>query len=214
MNSLLNRMAGRRLWLGWWPAIIAALLIGLVVESQTEAVYSFFQSPPQSPVLPTDTPPPPPPTNTPPPPPTNTPPPPPTNTPPPEATNTSEPAPTDTPAGAEPTNTVAELPTNTPLPPQPEATPTPTATPQPTIDNAAAGTAPTLTPPPPTVPPVEVLVGEEQAEASGVVVNEVELIDTVVEWFAYLWLCVGVAIILVVPFIFLFLQVRGKQLNR
>jgi cytoskeletal protein RodZ len=202
VNTLLNRTAGQKQRSGWWPVIIASLLIALVVESQTEAVFSFFQSPPQSPVLAT---------NTPLPPPTNTPPPAPTNTPQPQATNTPQPAPTDA-SAVEPTNTAPPVPTDTPMPPQPEATPTPTATAQPTVDSAAVEVAPTITLPPPVAPPVA--GAEEQGASSGVVVNEVELIDTVVEWFAYLWLCVGVAIILVVPFLFLFLQVRGKHLNR
>lgn len=146
-----------------FPFILAALAVTLLVNSQPRLVYSFFQSP-------VDTP---------------------------EATATS--LPTDTPAPAEPANAAAPtplpVPTNTPRPeaPPPELPPPPAP---------VEGAQTTETQPP--LPP----------EDSGVVINEVKLIDTIVQWFAWLWLCAGVGIILLVPIIFLFLQLRGSRLSR
>jgi len=59
----------------------------------------------------------------------------------------------------------------------------------------------------PVLPP---LPGEEPVS----IINPVELVDTVVQLFAWGWLCVGIGIILLVPIIFIFLQLRGSHLNR
>lgn len=43
------------------------------------------------------------------------------------------------------------------------------------------------------------------------VVDQAEFIDTVVVSFAYVWLCCGIVLILVIPLIFLFLHIRGRS---
>jgi len=86
----------------------------------------------------------------------------------------------------------------------PEATPTPGGNPAET---------PTPEAPAPAAPEGAPQVSSPEA-TSAMVVNEVKLIDTIVQWIAWLWLCVGVGVILLVPIFFLFLQLRGSRLNR
>jgi len=109
-------------------------------------------------------------------------------------------------------------PTATPLPTE-EAPPEPTATPLPTQPPATLElpTTQPLTPTipgevQPTMPPPTPLPSSAPAAVN--VVNEVKFIDTVVQWFAWLWLCLGVSVILVVLPIFPFLQIRGSHLKR
>jgi hypothetical protein len=67
-------------------------------------------------------------------------------------------------------------------------------------------------PPEPLQP--EEAVSAEAAPDNGVVVNWVELIDTATQMFAWVWLCFGVVVILLIPFAFIFMQIRGARLNR
>lgn len=55
---------------------------------------------------------------------------------------------------------------------------------------------------------------QSDLNASGIVLNEVALIDTLVSWFAWLWLCFGVCALASLFIIFPFLQMRGAQLRR
>lgn len=64
------------------------------------------------------------------------------------------------------------------------------------------GQNPELQPPPETDPD------------AGVVINEVKLIDTIFQWFAWGWMCLGVGFILLILLIFPFLQIRGSHLKR
>lgn len=177
------------------PFLIVAFLFALLAYQNTDAVHSHFQSAIQSPVDPTAT---------------NTPvPPQPTNTPvPPQPTNTPIPAPTLTPPP----------PTSTTAPTQAEPVPvasTPTALPQP--DEASLPTPAVLDTQPgteliPIVPGEGPIVDSVPEEESGFyIINEVALIDTLLQWFAWFWLCFGVAIILMIPLVFVYLQIRGKN---
>ena len=51
----------------------------------------------------------------------------------------------------------------------------------------------------------------ESDASSNLILDQAEFIDSVVVSFAYVWLCCGVALILVIPLIFLFLQIRGRS---
>jgi len=75
--------------------------------------------------------------------------------------------------------------------------------------------------PPPLPEPTRVLrqsrLADPAAEpdSQNLVLDEAELIDTVVVSTAYIWLCCGIIIILLIPLIFLFLQIRGRsKLNK
>ena len=229
-------LVGRKLR-NLFPLALLAVTIAFIADSRlnpVQSVQSFFQSPAQSPVLPT-------PTDTPPPVPTDTPAPAPTDTPVPP-TNTPVPASTNTPIP--PTNTPVP-PTNTPLPApvQPANTavesgpvaPAGTGNGNSAVENSTGTETENVPQPIPIGPatPVNPPIAQEQptpltpieptialdgpgaiVEEQGVVLNEVALIDTIVQWFASLWLCIGVGIILLVPLIFLFLQLRGARLLR
>ena len=54
----------------------------------------------------------------------------------------------------------------------------------------------------------------ETPPAGEVVINEVKLVDTLVEWFAWGWMCVGVVAVLAVLITFPLLQIRGAYLRR
>ena len=58
--------------------------------------------------------------------------------------------------------------------------------------------------------PVRVAPGGVDGDAE-MVVDEAEFIDTVVVSLAYVWLCCGIVLILVIPLIFLFLHIRGRS---
>ncbi|MFQ5614520.1 MAG: hypothetical protein ACE5H9_20560 [Anaerolineae bacterium] len=191
---------------------IVALGLSLLMPDNGLAVAPIFQSPGTSP--PTATPPPPPPTNTP-PPPTATPPPP-TDTPPPPPPPTDTPLPpaTEPPQQASPT----PLPTDTPLPTvgRPTDTPSPPAT----LDLAPTATATALAiePQPPVQEPLVIasseLLEEPAADPQALVINEIELVDTIAILFSYGWLCCGAGILLLIPLGFLFMQIRGNRIRR
>jgi hypothetical protein len=179
-----------------------ALVLAVMIARQSQTAYSFFQSPGGVGVSPVTEPP----------------------------TNTPVPPPTDTPVSVQPTDAPTSVPVDTPTPVL-EATVTPveaapviepTPTPEAAEPEAQALPNSAERPVAPIVQPVQAvpLVQLPAAEVSpapgdpGVVLNEVKLIDTVTQWFAYIWLCMGVAVILTVPIFFLFMQMRGKQLNR
>jgi cytoskeletal protein RodZ len=68
--------------------------------------------------------------------------------------------------------------------------------------------------PPPLPEPERRPIRESPAvtgEDAEMVVDEAEFIDTVVVSIAYVWLCCGIVLILVIPLIFLFLHIRGRS---
>ncbi|MCB0192927.1 MAG: hypothetical protein KDJ65_13365 [Anaerolineae bacterium] len=65
-------------------------------------------------------------------------------------------------------------------------------------------------------PPVEELrpVRLERDDEEGsrnFILDQAELIDTVVVSTAYIWLCCGIGLFLLIPLVFLFLQIRGRH---
>lgn len=163
--------------------------VALVVWNFTAAetpVYSLFQSPPQSPVA-TPTPVPPTPV-----PPTNTP---------------IPPLPTNTPEAAAPAPTQPIQQIQGGAAPDP-ATPTPVPT-QPAAETTATvlqPVEPTATQPPAPAPTI--------SPDSGVVVNQVKLVDTLAQWLAYGLICVGAFLLVFLAAFFLYMNQRGKKLNR
>lgn len=116
-------------------------------------------------------------------------------------------------------------------PPQPEA-PAPAPAPQeapvqppaPVPQEAPAGgesqpapPAPAVEPLPPPLPepqrqPLPSQVGnDETGDDQNLTVDQAEFIDTVVVSLAWLWLCCGVILILLIPLVFLFLHIRGRS---
>lgn len=169
------------------PFIVVVLVFAYLIKHNTLSVYSLspvtFQSPIVEPATPT----------------------------PPLPTDTPVVVPTETPTLAPPTATLPP-PTNTSLPtlppPQPVAAtatppilPTPTLAPVtfdvPGVDNQPAAD---VTPDPGFV-----------ASRTGFIINEVALIDTLLQWFAWFWMCFGVAVILIIPLFFVYLQIRGRK---
>jgi len=177
--------------------VVSGLAIWAIAGGETP-VYSLFQSSVQSSAVATPTPVPPTPV-----PPTNTPVPPP------------PPAPTDTPvvaapAPAEPTATQQIQQIQGGAAPEP-AQLTPTAQLD-VVTNTAVlepieptPTALRLPAPAPTIAPVP---------DSGVVVNQVKLVDTLVQWLAYSLMCVGAVALVGLTGFFVFINWRGKKLNR
>ncbi len=51
---------------------------------------------------------------------------------------------------------------------------------------------------------------DEGEESSGFILDQVEFIDTVVVSGAYIWLCCGIGLFLLIPLVFLLLQIRGQ----
>jgi hypothetical protein len=47
-------------------------------------------------------------------------------------------------------------------------------------------------------------------ESPDMVLDQVELVDTIVVSGAYIWLCCGIGLFLLIPLVFLFLQIRGQ----
>ncbi len=118
------------------------------------------------------------------------------------------------PAPAEPAATVP------PAQPQPELpAEAPVEAPPPAVDAAqpapvdAGQAAPEGETPPPT--PQERRPARNSTTPAGddpqMVVDQAEFIDTVVVSFAYIWLCCGIVLILVLPLLFLFLHIRGRS---
>ncbi len=182
--------------------VILLVTVALWGFSATETpVYSLFQSSIQNSAVATPTPQP-----------TNTP------VPPPAATDTPiPPAATDTP--------VPPAPTTAPVQPaaQPTVAPTDTAAIQggavPAEPEATATIAPSQTEPAvlqpiaPTEPTVAPKAPAAESVPAGRVVNQVKLVDTIVKWLAYGWMCLGgVALVLVAGF-FAYIHNRGKKLN-
>lgn len=50
----------------------------------------------------------------------------------------------------------------------------------------------------------------EDSGSSNFILDQAELIDTVVVSTAYVWLCCGIGLFLLIPLVFLFLQIRGR----
>jgi len=50
----------------------------------------------------------------------------------------------------------------------------------------------------------------EEASSSNFILDRVELIDSIVVSGAYVWLCCGAILLLLIPLLFLFLQIRGQ----
>ena len=50
----------------------------------------------------------------------------------------------------------------------------------------------------------------EESEEANFIFNRAQFIDTVVVSTAYVWLCCGIVIFLMIPLVFLFLQIRGR----
>ena len=51
---------------------------------------------------------------------------------------------------------------------------------------------------------------DEEASSSNFILDRVELVDSIVVSGAYVWFCCGVFLLLLIPLIFLFLQIRGQ----
>jgi hypothetical protein len=189
--SALRRRA--RLTAAWLPWLGIALLVAAALSPGTvTASRLMFQSPAQpTPIPPTPTPVPPPPTSTPvPPPPT----PPPAEVAPTQAP--PEPPPTEAVPGQEPAP-VEEQPTQEVLSPSAEPTVPPPALPEPTppIQDTEVPAKP--------LPP--------EAEIDQPIVNWVKFWDTLAVTFAYPWLCCGIALLLLVPVVLLFLEIKGRR---
>jgi len=50
----------------------------------------------------------------------------------------------------------------------------------------------------------------EEEEPSNFILDQVEMVDTIVVSGAYIWLCCGAVLFLLIPLFFLFLQIRGQ----
>jgi len=204
----LARTAAWLPWLGLALLVAAALAPGTVTAGQLA-----FQSPeeptpiPPTPTiaLPTDTPTPLPPTPIPlPPTPTLPPPAPPTPTP-------EVPAPVEAPTQPPPTQAIPtqelaptlEQPTQPAPPPVVEPTQPPPTPPEATSPAQATAT-PRPAPAPQQRPPAS-------AEDDQPVVNWVKFWDTVAVLLAYPWLCCGVGLLLLVPLLLLFLEIKGRR---
>lgn len=100
-----------------------------------------------------------------------------------------------------------------PQPPaeQPSAGPTAVEQSSPIQPTSEAAPAPTLEPLPP------VTTGEEYQEVppsnedTPMVLDEAELIDSIFVSFAYVWLCCGVILLLLIPLVLLILYIRGRS---
>ncbi|MCB0209437.1 MAG: hypothetical protein KDJ52_08910 [Anaerolineae bacterium] len=52
---------------------------------------------------------------------------------------------------------------------------------------------------------------DEEEGSRNFILDQAELIDTVVVSTAYVWLCCGIGLFLLIPLVFLFLQIRGRH---
>ncbi len=201
LSALRRRMGRAAAWLPW---LGVALLVAAALSAGTVSASRLaFQSAVPTPIPPTPTPvpPPPPPTPTPVPPP-----PPPTPVPPAplESPTAEAPPPSPTSTEAAPTEiTIESLPTEAALPEQPvpvEGQPTQEAS-APLVE---ATEATDISPP---------LEAEQPpgVEANQPVINWVKFWDTVAVTLAYPWLCCGVALMLLVPVVLLFLEIKGRR---
>ncbi len=104
---------------------------------------------------------------------------------------------------------------------QPPAEPAPVEQPpteQPASDIAPAAAEPVAPTPLPEQPVPEPISREreeaplnEEEGSSNLILDQVELIDTVVVSGAYIWLCCGVGLFLFVPLLLLFVYIRGRS---
>ncbi|MCB0167511.1 MAG: hypothetical protein KDI79_25000 [Anaerolineae bacterium] len=76
------------------------------------------------------------------------------------------------------------------------------------IDGAPAASQPAV-PEPRSVRSPRDDAGESQGSPN-FILDQAELIDTVVVSTAYVWLCCGIGLFLLIPLVFLFLQIRGR----
>jgi hypothetical protein len=128
----------------------------------------------------------------------------------------AQPAPTE-PAPAQPQPTA---PAPAPQAPTAPVVPTPTfASPlAPAGESPVATVLSTSTEPPTFVQPTPLprsrsrddAAAVEEEAASNLILDQVEFIDTLVVSGAYVWLCCGIALLLLLPLIFLLLQIRGQ----
>jgi hypothetical protein len=197
MTSLLRRTGRATTWLPW---LGVALVVAAVLSPGTvTASLLAFQSPSTpTPVPPTPVPPPPTPTPVPPAPPTETP------VPPAPPTETPVQPPPVPPTQAPPATAVPSEPTPTPVQPPPP-TLVPTMFPTPVMLPAST---PTLLPPPPPLPPP---TPPQVSGSNQPIVNWVKFWDTIAVTLAYPWLCCGVGLILLVPVVLLFLEIKGRR---
>jgi len=98
------------------------------------------------------------------------------------------------------------------FPEQPES---PLAMPEAVSPGAPAesttGEASSLEPPPlPQPEPLERVIDRDEEESRNLILDRAELVDTVVVSTAYVWLCCGIMLFLLIPLVFLFLQIRGR----
>lgn len=185
--------------------LAAAILVSALVTNGSVEAEMLFQSP-ASPVDGAAEPPPPPQPPQPPPP---TPEPIPAEPPPPEPVQTAPTLPPPEPIEQPPAQPVAPQPQQAqPGAPQPVS---PLATAAPGVAQPAEPLPPPL--PEPTRASRQSSFSEPAAKSDGqsLILDQAELIDTVVVSTAYIWLCCGIIIILLIPLIFLFLQIRGRS---
>jgi hypothetical protein len=190
MSGLVRRTGRATTWLAWLALalVVAAVLSPGTVTASRLAFQSSVPTPtPEPPPPPTPVPPPPTPTPVPPSPPTETP---------------VQPTPVP-PTQAPPATAVPSEPTPTPLQPPPAVAPTISPTPM-----MLPAPTPTLLPPPPPLPPPTppTVSGSNQP-----IVNWIKFWDTIAVTLAYPWLCCGVALILLVPVVLLFLEIKGRR---
>lgn len=174
-------------------AIIAISLTFFIADDSAVAD-RLFQSPASPPAQPPPTQPPPPPTQ---PPPTQPPP----TQPPPTPQPAEQPAPTEQPQ-AQPTTQPSEsiIESESPVPePSLEGNKPPPFV-QPTVETQADSFEEERT----------FSVEDEEASSSNFILDRVELIDSIVVSGAYVWLCCGAVLLLLIPLFFLFLQIRGQ----
>ena len=198
LNTLLTasrRQVGRMTaWLPWLG--VALLVAAFLAPGSVTASRLVFQSPPEpSPIPPTPTPIPPAP----------------------------QPTPTPIPPAPQPTPTPippAPQPTPTPVPPGPQPTPTPipavqspTPTPIPAVQPPTPTPIPAVLSPTPVAPAVAPTTSPTTTPivANQPVVNWVKFWDTMAVTFSYPWLCCGVILILLVPVVLLFLEIKGRR---
>jgi hypothetical protein len=83
----------------------------------------------------------------------------------------------------------------------------------PVMPNAAPVAAPQPVPLPTLTRPNRVapLPDNPADSSSNLIVDQAEFVDTVIVTTAYVWLCCGIILILLIPLIFLFLHIRGRS---
>lgn len=107
-----------------------------------------------------------------------------------------------------------------PVEPQPQPA-TEAVTPVSPVEESPSSVMPAGSEPPPLPPPTpdpragrtreDTFLDEtDEAGESNFILDLVELVDTVVVSGAYLWLCCGAILLLLIPLAFLFLQIRGQ----